>query len=333
MKKLLFLLILIFPAIILNGQTKKSPNKEIVKTTYTYKEVDGIKIKADLYKFKDEDSLRPVIVWLHGGALIWGSRDRLPAEQMKFYLDAGYSVISIDYRLAPETKLHEIVEDIKDAITWIRNNGEKQLQIDKNNVFVVGHSAGSYLALMTGYILEDPPQAIVSFYGYGNIAADWYNKPDPYYSTWDTIEKERAYQLIGDSPITSALYGDRFDFYLYCRQTGLWTKNVAGIDPSKEPEKLKVFCPLKNIHSKYPPTLLIHGDKDTDVPILQSQLMTKELTKNKIENRMITMPGYGHVFDIAEGGLGNEDIRKVFENVIEFFDKHRESRTQPDDEN
>ncbi|MDN5202778.1 alpha/beta hydrolase [Fulvivirgaceae bacterium BMA10] len=304
------------------GQNSFVPDDQIEKTTFTYKQVENLKIQADLYRIRADKSLKPVIVWIHGGALIFGSRDDLSEEQMKLYLDAGYSVISIDYRLAPETKLREIVSDVKDAIVWIRSNGEKTLGIDPNNIFIIGHSAGAYLALMTGYILDTPPKGIVSFYGYGDILGDWYNKPDAYYRTWDLIKKEDADKMIGKSMITNASFYDRFDFYIFCRQNGLWTKIVSHRDPIKNHDELAYYCPVKNIHPKYPPTLLIHGDQDTDVPFLQSQLIEKELAENSVQHKLITMKGYDHVFDIMKGGLGNEDIRKAFNEVIDFLDKH-----------
>ena len=96
MKNILFLLITIFCCFIASVQAEQLSDEQIVKTTYIYKEVDGVKLQADLCKVKDSNSLKPVVVWLHGGALIWGSKNSLPAEQMKFYLEAGYSVISID---------------------------------------------------------------------------------------------------------------------------------------------------------------------------------------------------------------------------------------------
>lgn len=74
------------------------------KVTYVYKMVHDCKIQADIYRCPGEER-RPAILWLHGGALIFGNRRMLPGEQMELYLAAGYTVISIDYRLAPETKL------------------------------------------------------------------------------------------------------------------------------------------------------------------------------------------------------------------------------------
>lgn len=81
------------------GQEIKMASDEIpyIKDSYTYKIVDNHEIQADVYRYPGEE-LRPGIIWLHGGALIIGTRGWLPSEQMKFYLKAGYTVISIDYR-------------------------------------------------------------------------------------------------------------------------------------------------------------------------------------------------------------------------------------------
>jgi len=54
------------------------------------------------------------------------------------------------------------------------------------------------------------------------------------------------------------------------RQNGLWPKEVAGFDPDKEPRAFDRFCPIRNVTKDYPPTLLLHGDNDTDVPHQQS---------------------------------------------------------------
>jgi len=47
---------------------------------------------------------QPVILWIHGGALIMGNRTWINSTQLQKYLDAGYTVVSIDYRLAPQLK-------------------------------------------------------------------------------------------------------------------------------------------------------------------------------------------------------------------------------------
>jgi acetyl esterase/lipase len=266
--------------------------------------------------------MRPIIVWIHGGALIWGGRNSLPKEQLEFYLNAGYSVLSIDYRLAPETKLYEITEDIKDAIIWVQNN-DIQLQIDPKKIFVIGHSAGGYLALMTGYLLDKPPRAIVSFYGYGDIQSEWCNQPDSYYTKLGLIPKNNAFKIIRDSAITSASSNERYDLYLYCRQQGIWTNIVSGHDPVKEPDYFNRFCPLKNMNSHFPPVLLIHGDHDTDVPFKQSVLMDEALSCKNIDHQFIKMAGFGHAFDKLEGGFGNTQISNTFYEVTKFMDNYK----------
>ena len=322
MKKIIFSIILVFLSTDFYSQQKNETKIEYEKKTFVYKTIGQDSIKSDFYRISNDKIVRPVIVWIHGGALIWGSSNSLPKEQLEFYLNAGYSVLSIDYRLAPETKLHEIIEDIKDAIIWVQNN-DTQLQIDPKRIFVIGHSAGGYLALMTGYILDNPPRAIVSFYGYGDIQSEWCNQPDSFYINMGAVPKEKAFKLIRGSIITSASSDGRFDLYLYCRQQGIWTNIVSGHDPVKEPEYFDRFCPAKNINSSFPPVLLIHGDKDTDVPFKQSVLMDKALSLKNIDHQFIEMTGFGHAFDKMEGGLGNTQISNTFYEVIKFMDKYK----------
>jgi len=82
------------------------------KQTFTYKVAQDCEIKADVYR-KADRVVRPAIFYIHGGALIVGNRRAVAADQLQRYIDAGYAVISVDYRLAPETKLKGIIEDIQ----------------------------------------------------------------------------------------------------------------------------------------------------------------------------------------------------------------------------
>ena len=110
----------------------------------------------------------------------------------------------------------------------------------------------------------------------------------------------------------------RIRFYLYCRQNGLWPKEVAGHDPDTEPKAFDRFCPVRNVSAEYPPTLLIHGTKDTDVPHEQSVLMDRELTRHGVPHELISVPGGGH-------GLGNVDKAQVVairQRVLAFLQRH-----------
>lgn len=288
--------------------------------TYTYKIVGDLPIKADVYR-RPGDDVRPVIVWIHGGALITGNRGGPNLEQRKRYLDAGYTIVSIDYRLAPETKLAGIVEDVRDAIRWVRDSGPDLYQIDPRRVAVVGHSAGGYLTLMAGFTVEPRPQALVAFYGYGDVDGDWYAKPYEFYrQTRPLFTKEDAYEAIGKKETTNGGVKGRGDFYTYCRQNGLWPREVVGYDPIKQPRQFDRYCPVRNVTNDYPPTLLLHGDKDTDVPYAQSVDMAAELKRVGVAHEFISVPGGGHGFDAK--GMKDAQVSAAFDRVERFLSKH-----------
>ena len=293
-------------------------------TIYTYKTVGDCQIKADVYRTPIDAGPTAAVVYIHGGALINGSRQGLNPRQVERYLHAGYTVISIDYRLAPESKLAEIIKDLRDAFSWIYASGPGLFAIDPQRIAVVGHSAGGYLALMSGCCVQPPPKAIVSFYGYGDIVGDWYSKPDPFYCSQPTVsEQESGCAVVG--PVCTEPYEGRGKekFYLYCRQNGLWPQEVSGHDPDREPAFFVQYCPVRNVTAETPPTLLLHGDRDTDVPYQQSVLMAEALSRHNIEHELITMEGLGHGFDSE---MDDPAVRDAFARVMAFLGMHTNTR-------
>src|SRR6266851_3853716 len=89
------------------------------KKTHTYKTVGDVKIQADVYRAED-DAVRPVVVYIHGGALINGSRTGVPQRLRDLCQKEGFALVSLDYRLAPEVQLPAIIEDVQDAFRWLR---------------------------------------------------------------------------------------------------------------------------------------------------------------------------------------------------------------------
>ena len=300
---------LVIGALLLAGPTPAGAAGESpVKKTYTYKTVDGINVQADVYR-PDDGKVRPVLVWIHGGALIVGSRAQVPQELRDLCRAEGYALVSLDYRLAPEVKLPAVVEDVRDAFGWLREQGPRLLHIDPDRVVVAGGSAGGYLTLMTGFAVKPRPRALVAYWGYGDVDGDWYTKPSPHYRKQALVAREEAYKAVGTQVLTGA-EGDtgraRGRFYLYLRQNGLWTKEVTGLDPEKDRKDLDAYCPVRNVSADYPPALLIHGTEDTDVPYEQSADMAKELARHKVAHELVTVKGAGH-------GLSGGDRKLVDE--------------------
>ena len=287
------------------------------KKTYTYKTVGKCEIKADVYGASD--TTRPAVIWVHGGALIMGHRGQIDPALLGQLLKAGYAVVSIDYRLAPETKLPAILDDLGDACRWVRDKGPGLFHIDPQRVAVMGGSAGGYLTLAAGFRVDPRPKALVAFWGYGDVAGTWYSRPDPFYRRMPLVPKAEAIQAVG-GPVISESSGkdNRHRFYLYCRQQGLWPKEVAGHDPDREPKAFEAFCPVRNVTARYPPTLLVHGTKDTDVPYEQSALMAKELSRQGVEHELITVPDAGHGLVGAKPSV----VAGVRERVLAFLNKH-----------
>lgn len=308
---------------VLTSFCQKENASEIVSRTFIYKKVGNVLIHADVFKVYGDSLPSPVILWIHGGALMFGSRKDIPIEQIKLYTDYGFTIVAIDYRLAPETKLSEIFSDITDAIRWIHEIGKDSLSVDPSNLFVIAHSAGGYLAMLSGYLGTYKPKAIVSFYGYGSILEDWYNKPDSFALTQKLISKEHANNLIGDSTITKAEVNERLDLYFYSRQQGNWPSLISGHDITSKGEWFKLYCPVLHIYEEYPPTLLLHGSADVDVPIQESYRLFEKLELLNNGSKLITITNSGHLFDIKEGGLSNEKIRNLFIEVLSFLERHK----------
>ncbi len=303
--------------------TDVSPGKPtyVKKNTFVYKRVGNLEIKADVYS---RDAVCPVLLWIHGGALIMGDREGVDRRLRNRLFNAGYAIVSIDYRLAPETKLPQIIEDLRDAYAWLHDEGPKLFNVDTKRIVVAGGSAGGYLTLMTGFCVKPRPAALVSFWGYGDIAGDWYIKPSEFYRKQPLVPKDDAWKGVSGAPETTRARGDKGPgrFYLYCRQQGLWTTNVAGIDPRTQDKALTPYCPVRNVTRDYPPTLFIHGTRDTDVPFEQSVEMDKELARVGVEHKLIAIPNAGH-------GIGDGDptvVGSAYTEAVAFIERHVRDR-------
>jgi acetyl esterase/lipase len=291
--------------------------------TYTYKSASGCEIQADLLGGdRAGPATKPVVIWIHGGGLINGSRRGIPGFLRELAQGSGYAVVSIDYRLAPETKLPQIIEDLQDAHRWVRAEGPRLFGADPDRIVVCGGSAGGYLTLMSGFCLAPRPRALVSFYGYGDITEAWYSRPDPFYVKQPAVPKGEAFAAVSGPPVsgsTPETSKPRGRFYLYCRQQGTWPREVAGHDPDTENAWFNAYCPIRNVSRDYPPTMLIHGTSDTDVPYVQSKDMAAKLAEAGVEHVFLTVPGAGH----GLSGIDAAEVQRINAQAVAFIRKHR----------
>lgn len=308
------------------GSLSSAAEPTFSKKTHTYKTVGDVSIQADVHRAEDEVA-RPVVVWIHGGALINGSKNSVPKPLLDLCRQEGYALVSLDYRLAPEVKLPAIIEDIQDAFRWLRESGPKQLHIDAERIVVTGGSAGGYLTLMTGICVKPRPLALVAYWGYGDVDGDWYTKPSEHYrKTVPLINPDEVIGAVGGKVLTctdAAAGKGRSRFYLYLRQNGLWTKEVTGFDPTKDRAKLDPYCPVRNVTAEYPPTLLIHGTEDTDVPYELSSAMAKELAAHKVVHELVTVKGAGHGLSGGDKKLIDAANEKAAAFVREHLTKRK----------
>jgi acetyl esterase/lipase len=299
-------------AIVSSGASTEEPR------VVTYKQVDGLDLRADVWG-AEPGAAKPLVVWLHGGALILGSRGSVIRRLHERLLELPAVVASIDYRLAPETKLPAIIDDVQDFFRWAETHGPWDLGIDPTRIAVAGGSAGGYLTLMTGFCVQPRPRALVSFYGYGDITTPWYAEPDGFYRKQALVGEDEARRTVGTRPLAEPPEGsERGKFYLYSRQQGVWPQEVAGRDPRREPGWFDAYCPIRNVSGRYPPTLLVHGTADTDVPYEESRDMAARLVEAGVEHALITMEGAGH-------GLIGADVEEadaVYRRAAEWIRVH-----------
>jgi acetyl esterase len=104
--------------------------------------------------YRPKDPLRAGLVYFHGGGWVLGSLESADASCRAIANRSDCVVISIDYRLAPETKFPGAVEDAYAAVRWVADNAA-ELRIDPERIAVGGASAGGNLAAAAALLARD----------------------------------------------------------------------------------------------------------------------------------------------------------------------------------
>ena len=102
------------------------------------------------------ETLRPALVFIHGGG--WRNGDKRRGGFLRptiSYADKGYVCVTVNYRMLDEAPITACVEDVKNAVRWLRAHAE-EYNIDPERIGASGNSAGAHLAVMLGVC---PPSA------------------------------------------------------------------------------------------------------------------------------------------------------------------------------
>lgn len=152
-RRLLFLslvLVLILPgragAQSVAARRPAAPNFETIRDV-VYQEHDGEPLRADIYEPRS-GGLHAAVLLVHGGAWTSGNRTQLDGIA-KFLATFGYTVVAIDYRLAPKYKFPAQIEDCRDALAWMRDHAA-EYKIDPTRLAAWGYSAGGHLVALLG---------------------------------------------------------------------------------------------------------------------------------------------------------------------------------------
>ncbi len=206
----------------------------------------------------------PAVLILHGGGFVGGnSRSSSEAYCADFLAPAGYAVFSVNYRLAPSANFADMLADIGRAVRFVRHNAAR-FHVDPDRIALLGGSAGGYLASMAGLAR---PSSLP-------------NSPDPVNHASDAVQA--VVSLFGLS-----------DLVVLGADVLLRTYRLLGPNPVT-PQTLAAASPVSLVRPDAPPFLLIHGDRDTLVPLDQSTRLRDALRRAGASADLITIPGGPH---------------------------------------
>jgi acetyl esterase/lipase len=232
-------------------------SKKVAYTTYHYAIHTGVDLTLNYYP-SQVSGIRPCLVVVHGGSWAKGSSAELP-DVNSYFANAGYQVVTINYRLAPQYTSPAPQEDLQSALSFVRRHAV-DLRVDTNNFVLMGRSAGGQIVLAAAYTLNDPGiKGVISFYGPTDML--WsYDHPDN--------------PLIMDSKRV--------------------LRDFVGGSPDQVREKYLEASPMHHVSALTVPTLLVHGRNDAHVYQQQSRRLKEKLDSFGVKNFLLAIPWATH---------------------------------------
>lgn len=253
------------------------------ETDVTYCTVDGVELKMDVYYPEGAASRTPAVVYIHGGG--WTSGDKTEGfgrRDIPDLIEAGFTIFSVDYRLAPRYTFPAMIEDVKCAIRSLRAHAE-EYRIDPDRIGVWGSSAGGHLTGLLGLTDAD------AGFDVGQYA--------------DQSSRVQAVAIFfGPTDLTVPFPGG----YDGARQV------FAGFPP-------ELASPITYVTPDDPPVLLVHGDADDLVPLDQSERLYEKLVAAGVEARLVVVKDGPHSLSAPHQSPSRGELTRL---LVEFFREH-----------
>jgi acetyl esterase/lipase len=253
-----------------------------IQPDITYGVANNYTLKLDVWQRTNQKAPAPTLIYYHGGGWIFGDRTGSTLLFMPF-LEMGWNVINVEYRMASVSLAPAAVEDCRCALRWAIRNA-KQYNIDVNRIVLTGHSAGGHLSLITGMLPEGT--------GLDNNC--------------DGTEKLKVAAIInwfGISDVADVVQGPN-------------QKNYAVMWMGSQPDPLTIakrVSPLTYVRAGLPPIISIHGDKDPVVPYEHSVRLHQALTAAGAPNELVTIKGGGH------GQFKDAELEDAYRKIRAFL--------------
>jgi acetyl esterase/lipase len=199
-------------------------------------------------------------------------------------LNSGFTVFAVRHGSSPRYVIPEIVEDVRRAVRFVRLHAA-QFNIDPERLGVHGGSAGGHLSLVLGTTADA-----------GNPAAT-----DAVLRVTDRVAAVVAYY-----PPT--------DLRPWVNKESPYWKNYPAL--RFDPAQAAAFSPLLQVTSDDAPTLLIHGDRDTLVPLDHSQKIAEAMKAKNVPCELLVIAGAGHGFPGQDGRRASEACVKWFQQRL-----------------
>lgn len=273
------------------GGTDISNRPSIVRTAgIPYAEVDGQELALDLYMPADVER-PPLLVFVHGGAWRFGSRDSVSTIDL---VDEGFAIASVSFRLSPVAPLPAQVHDIKGAIRFLRAHAE-EYGYDASRIGITGVSSGAHLAALVGLTNGSEPHE-------GTVGGN----------TGISSDVQAIVSYFPATNLTSIL-DQSTPFGLNLREPAI--ELLLGGPLAEKMDLARFGSPVFQVDANDPPLLLLHGDQDPQMPINQSHELHGVAKEHGLDVQFEVVHGAAHggpqFFDAERTALVNYFLKRT----------------------